>query len=392
MAIYLITGKPGSFKTAYFMSQAIELLESGRLVYFCNVRGLEQEKYDLNTIEHINEWQDLPHGTAVFVDEIQEFTRDVPTNCKTEDLPDWVKALEKHRHLGYDFYFTTQHPMFVHTHFRRLIEKHIHMNRVEGMPFSNMRQWSEICNEPENRLNASIKMGCTTSVYRPNKKAFEYYESTVQDTHKFRINPKLIKYLILIFIGIAISLYFALPFIKKYINISQNTSDNVEVVENKILDENQTSSLIMEQCIKPENMHNQECIDFFNHSQSSSPIQTLADDYTISYDIRNPYYSEEQIDYQYTINEVPVLAGCSIFDNKCSCYTQQMTVIPMLESDCKRYMNGDKPFNPFLVKKESKDVSISPKIEDNLFDKKTNQTYAITNTSDNAFVQDENRH
>ncbi|MFU8926150.1 hypothetical protein [Acinetobacter puyangensis] len=67
----------------------------------------------------------------------------------------------------------------------------------------------------------------------------------------------------------------------------------------------------------------------------------------VRYNINQPY-EFDATQYNYEIKQVPILAGCMIMNNTCNCYTQQATKIDMSQKDCKRYMNGDKPFNPFL--------------------------------------------
>ena len=65
--------------------------------------GLKPEiPFPYQVLDHFKDWVDTPETSVIFIDEVQEFTRDVPTNCKTEDLPSWMTLLEKHRHEGKD--------------------------------------------------------------------------------------------------------------------------------------------------------------------------------------------------------------------------------------------------------------------------------------------------
>lgn len=329
MAIHLITGKPGSFKTAYFMETATNLIKEGRTVYFCNVRGLKKEENSFLTIDHFKDWVDVPDGSAVFVDEVQEMTREVGTKVKTEDLPSWMTLLEKHRHRGIDIYLVTQHPMFVHTHIRRLCEDHIHMQRSVGLPFSNKRLWQQVCSEPEDLKNASIQNGCTTSVYRPAKSVFSYYESTVTDTHKFKVPPKLITYGILILLGVSLVIWFGYGFVKKFVFNSGLEPDSTALINT-----DPTLSKPSDSSVVP--------------APSPEP----------SY---NPYRPYDVLNVEYEIVNKPVVAGCVVWDNQCTCYSQQATLMDIGEDQCRKWMSGDRPFdyvrpqsqsNPFNLDRE----------------------------------------
>uniref|UniRef100_A0AAU8B5W1 ZOT protein n=2 Tax=unclassified Inovirus TaxID=356623 RepID=A0AAU8B5W1_9VIRU len=346
MAVYLITGKPGSFKSAFVMDIALQHIEEGRLVYFCNYRGLKAEKYGLNVLEHPNQWveQEYQPGTVFIVDELQEFTREVPTNAKSEELPKWFTLLEKHRHLGYDFYVITQHPMFIHTHIRRVLEKHYHMQRAEGLPFANRREWQQICNEPENIDNASIKKGCTVSIYKPPKKVFDYYESTKEDTHKLRIPKKLIKYIIMLCIAIGIILYLGTPVFKKYILNNGSSQPKTETTTPNASNAPQSANnpydgmVVLDQekiTLKEKILTLQQEINTMKEQQTQSQI--------IDYDPNHPL---QDLDYSYTAVSKPHLAGCIKTNAQCECFTQQGSKLKVSQADCKAIIKDGLPFNP----------------------------------------------
>lgn len=353
MAIHLITGKPGSYKSASVMEFALKAMDSGRMVYFCNFRNLKAEQYGLTTMDHFKEWVNVPDGSLIIIDEVQEFTRDVPTNVKTEDLPDWMTLLEKHRHRGIDIYVVTQHPMFIHTHIRRLLEKHVHMQRVQGMPWSNRREWQQVCNEPENLLNCTIKAGCTTTVYRPSKKVFNYYESTTEDTHKFKIPPKLIKSVLILGSVACFAVYMGLPVAQKYLNLSDKeiTDNAVQIDANDtrpqhvILEEHKAKSmgLTVEQY---RDLQNPSVRDSELLATNHNDLESIA----VQYSPSKPY---QTYDLTYEITAKPVFSGCVKFDGRYIAYTQQGTKLEVSASDCRRLIeDGDRPFNYFKTEQQ----------------------------------------
>jgi len=363
MAIELITGKPGSFKSAYLMSVALDEMEAGRLVYFCNFRGLKAEQYGLNILEHFNEWASVPDGTLIIIDEVQEFTRDVPTNAKTEELPEWMTLLEKHRHRGIDIKIVTQHPMFIHTHIRRLLEKHIHMQRVQGMPFSNRREWQQVCSDPENLDNATIKKGCTTTIYRPNKKVFNYYESTVVDTHKFKVPRKLITSLGLVGGALAFVFWLGAPVFSKYINptgdkeVVQQIADNPNSPNPNFSAENQLLVNISK-CIDQLNLTEEQCKEMYDpdtlqarHDQLEQTTRNHMDNVVFDYSPSDPF---KPINVQYEVTAKPIFSGCTKFNGKYYAYTQQGTKLDVDPSVCQRVIDdGDRPFNYFKQEQQA---------------------------------------
>jgi zona occludens toxin len=356
MAIYLTTGKPGSFKTASTIEDGLKNIESGRMTYFCNFRGLKAQENGFNVLDHFNEWASIPDGSVLYVDEVQEFTRDVPTNAKTEELPEWFTQLEKHRHRGIDIYINTQHPMFIHTHLRRLIEKHIHLQRTQGLPFANKRQWGQVCNEPENIDNATLKKGCTTEIYRPKKSVFKYYESTVLDTHKFQLPTKFIKFFLLIGSLIAFALYMGLPVAQKYLNFSdKEVTDNQQKpnvvpysqtdIDKLDAEQAQLAGMTLEQYrdLKNPEIKNAE------HA-AMNPEQNIP----INYNPNNPYDVVYKASYVATTQ--PKFSGCIQYNGKFHAYTEQGTLIKDIDpSACKRLIvENDRPYNYFKEKQDDR--------------------------------------
>lgn len=349
MAIYLTTGKPGSFKTASTIEKALKIINDGRVVYFCNFRGLKAQEYGLNEIEHFDQWEKIPDGAVLFVDEVQEFTRDVKTNAKTEELPEWMTKLEKHRHRGIDIYINTQHPMFIHTHIRRLLEKHWHLQRVQGLPFANLRMWQQVCNDPEDIRNATIKMGCTTQIYRPKKDVFKYYESTVLDTHKFQIPKKLITYSVLILAGLSLSIYLGKDFVGKYIGFGDKETATAQT-SNSVAAQQKTENtkLGLQAPLTGADAEIQSLKDA--NQQLYIELQQLKNEMyatqIVEYDHTDPW---AEMKYTYQATTQPIFSGCVQFQKSCTCYTQQATPIKATIAQCKQYMSGDRPFNPFLT-------------------------------------------
>ena len=68
--LILITGKPGSFKTAKTATLAIQYLKEGRQVY----TNIDEFDYDgVQKLPENNDWRDTPDGSVIIYDEAQQF-------------------------------------------------------------------------------------------------------------------------------------------------------------------------------------------------------------------------------------------------------------------------------------------------------------------------------
>lgn len=129
--IYLRTGLPGSGKTLRSVWEGMQAIAAGRDVYALNVTGLDFEGTGIKQapIAHLSDWQDMPSGCVLIVDECQSY---LPPRGATSKVPHWVEALTRNRHHGIDLHLITQHPRLIDFYVRELVNYHEHLVRVEG--------------------------------------------------------------------------------------------------------------------------------------------------------------------------------------------------------------------------------------------------------------------
>ncbi len=205
--LYLITGVPGAGKTSFTLADFLAI--ENRPKYATPVNGLDYAKHNIEKIDSLEEWVHLPDGSAIFCDEAQQFLR---PKRKDAVSPEWVTDFVTHRHRGLDFYCTTQHPMFIDIHFRRLVGEHVHYHRAYGSRLIAQRKWQRCIDDPNDfhvLQEAEIK-----HLTLP-KHIFKEYKSTTVDTHKFKIPRKLvIAFSVLLLLG-GTSAYLASGFLGK---------------------------------------------------------------------------------------------------------------------------------------------------------------------------------
>lgn len=173
----LVTGSPGDGKTSNELWEFLHADQyKGRPKYCTPVNGFEPEKHGVTPIEHIKIWQDLPDGSVIFCDEVQDYLG----ARSGRDVPDWIQQLARHRHRGFDFIVTTQSPLFLDQFVRKLAKPHVHYIRPWNMKGKRYR-WDTVQNDPTTKTAKKAGQG---ELVTPNPEVFKLYTSTVLDTHK----------------------------------------------------------------------------------------------------------------------------------------------------------------------------------------------------------------
>lgn len=208
MSIIVVTGQPGSGKTALVVDMlAHDEQFQGRPLFVMGIPDL--------TIEHtacgpVSEWTEFrqapedetislayftfPQGALVVIDEAQRVYRPRPVGSK---VPPEVAAFETHRHTGVDFILLTQHPNLLDSNIRRLVGRHIHI-RVTAMARYKY-EWTEL-GDPE---SASSREIANREKYKLPARAFALYKSSQLHT---KIKIKLPWYVYLFLVGLVSAL------------------------------------------------------------------------------------------------------------------------------------------------------------------------------------------
>lgn len=185
MAITLVTGVPGSGKTAWVVDHIIGY-EGKRPII---VDGIPELQLDADPAPPVREWTEkvpdessqtgeklqfsFQTGSLVVIDECQ---RVFPRRAVGKAVPDYVAAFETHRHRGLDFILITQHPRLLDSHVRSLVAKHIHI-RVTWQG-RHKYEWSEV-GDPESKSSRDL---AARDRYKLPKRVFARYKSAEAHT------------------------------------------------------------------------------------------------------------------------------------------------------------------------------------------------------------------
>jgi hypothetical protein len=178
--IYLITGVPGAGKTL----RAVELIDGwvreGRPVY-ARIDGLGIE----GVKPAPDDWRETPHGSVVVYDEAQQLFGAEGARAGRSNRDD-IQAMETHRHSGHDIVLVTQHPSLIHSHVRRLVGRHEHVQRVFGSKRVVIAWGDRACDVD----SKSERMQAVTQPWFHPARLFPVYRSASLHTTKTRIPGK----------------------------------------------------------------------------------------------------------------------------------------------------------------------------------------------------------
>lgn len=300
--ITLYTGLPRNGKTL----KAIDDIERKRIaenrpVYY---HGITDVKLDWHELKDPQKWYELPQGAMIIFDEAQKVFEPGSPNA----VPKFIRELETHGHSGFDMFFITQHPMFIHAHVRRLANAHFHVVRSYGFEKATVHEFMKTNESPDKSVKGSIEHH-----YLYNKELFGKYKSAEIHNMKKRIPMRLVMFFVLPIILIAV-LYFGYQAV-------MGLADSPETVD-AAADKN---NLLETPALPSQNHSNQKKEDDPNYwyVQNTPRIATLP-------------HTAPKYDKVTEPVVAPVPAACIASKAKCVCYSQQGTRLQTDELFCRQ--------------------------------------------------------
>lgn len=182
--IYLVTGTPGTGKTAF----VIDCVLKNKYGIFKDENNNYRPMFAVNL--KINDKQLLPiaeissedfvakrldenfeEGSLIIVDEASEI---YPVRASASKLPVHVDGLNTLRHYGLTLILITQSPSMIDIFVRNLVGKHLHIDRKQLG--SKLYEWNKCVTSPGKTYFAEAY----SEMYSPNKKVFGLYESATK--------------------------------------------------------------------------------------------------------------------------------------------------------------------------------------------------------------------
>lgn len=350
--LILITGKPGSFKTAKCASLAIDYLKAGRRVF----TNIDQFNYDgVEKLPENDDWTNTPIGSVVIYDEAQQFEFLQYKGREKLSSDHRVKELEVHRHTGHDIILITQSPSFLHNHVLSLVGEHYHLHRAYGRSYADVFLWRYTAHSPDS-TGAKNKAESHTK-FKPDAKIFDKYKSTEVDTHKLKIPPLYFKLggflaCVLLLIGYMVfgsdNPFLSASKIKENAEYATGKKDSETTVVGSQAASVTTAFDPNIECRKGANVQLPECVkwfDDFTEKRMSINEQSAAPQY-ITYDANNPY-DVDLSNVPLQVVDYPRLTGCAKKPTgELVGIDQQGNIMPNLnKSACQKWLNGQRLFD-----------------------------------------------
>lgn len=307
----------------------------------------------------IYDWRDAPDGSIIVIDEIQLV--EPYKNKKSED--EMIMHLTIHRHRGFDFYIITQATRYLHPVMKELFTAHYHLTRPFGWT-CKVYQYGSARDNPNALIN---KINCESKTsFKPADRIFTLYKSTTIDTSQKRI-PRFV-YFIGAFVIVMACLfgYFVTRDNVIYDQVSNGLNGkSVTPNQSQPNPSNQTKTDQQfnadQECRKAVNVEKSECVQWFNDlsKNKTSVSNTSGQTTVVSYNPNKPFDTDQiQDSVHYDVTAKPVFSGCmSNRDGSFTGYTQQGTRLQVSQTDCKKIMSGDRPFNYFAQQGQQNGLS-----------------------------------
>ncbi|MEG2359072.1 zonular occludens toxin domain-containing protein [Acinetobacter sp.] len=353
---------------ANFVNKAIglsfKMIPPVRQIY-SDINGLRVD----DVLESPDDWRTCPDGSIIFYDEVQNRSIYKNTKAKNEIIED----LTVHRHRGFDIWFITQFPILIHTEVRAVVGQHYHLFRPWGLPQAYVHVWSYAVVDP----NSFSKKRAAERTFRFSypKKVFKMYTSSTMHTHKIHLPKKLILYafgiglgLVMMYRGFSGGTIFneGTDTVKPE---TLQTSGLLDKVDNAKQSNPYAQSTLSLECRKAANVEKPECVKWFNDlsNNKSSVSSTGAVVQAVSYNPNKPYDFDYQPQVQPT--DFPKMSGViKLRNGQLMAVDQQGNYMQNIsQNDCRRWLDGYRPFNYFAQQKQSTErVSTSESGNQNL--------------------------
>lgn len=316
--ITLITGAPGTGKTAYLVSLLLSNEYKDRPLYVYGIPELRVPHSEFPSVENesrdntpVHHWHEtIPNGALVVVDECQKHFRPRGPSAK---VPDCIAEFETHRHRGLDFILVTQGTHLIDSNLRALIARHIHLKKTILGRYSY--EWAECKNEREDsNLTKAVRKR-----YKLPSRSFSQYKSAELHTN-VKISKPWQFYALFLFVALAIFLAF-----RVYVSFNQKFKpDDLPKVEQG-------------RARPPSGTKADAPVPV---ADASSPVS----DFTP----RDPARPETAPAYDEirTVKVMPWPDACIASSRRCECFTSQGTRLSMPVSACHDIVENGR-FNPY---------------------------------------------
>ena len=337
--ITLITGTPGAGKTLYAISKLLRDLV-GSVIKSTDENGNEKEtpRRILTNIPRLlldhefigpdtggglADWHDwCKPGDVIVYDEVQ---RSWPPRPNGSKVPEYISALETHRHKGVDFIIITQNPMLLDRNVLALVGRHLHVRRLGGIGAALVYEWDHCSREL--RYSKALKK----SPFRYDKSVFKLYMSAELHTKPKTSVPPLAYVVIAALVAAA----FFIPSTMSRIAGKGDPEPATQAAAGASPAASAASSAL-------------PSIPSIPGTPSAAGQGQRYDSTAFVPVVSYEPLSAPAYDAIRTVVNLPVIVGGACMSGKCKCYTAQGTDSGISSAQCEARVKSP-PFDPYRV-------------------------------------------
>ena len=314
----LTTGGPGTGKTAHLITELIKVHKQQPYRDFfihginqftafkhttiycrsplCDLCRAQELPDDALFVEDWHVWQKSHY--MIVIDEVQRIWGTSNGTNKNEA----ISRLQTHRHYGLDFWLVSQSPKLIHADVRAMVGRHIHLESK----WSGRKQfeWSEARDNTLSRTDAVVRP------YTLPKHIFRYYKSAeVHTTQEKRKPMAFYASILVLFVCVAFGYVINKNFHKRF-------SEPQKTTEVKPVEDVGTGAV---QAVPvPTSDNNTSKVDLSTPEKLAVAFTPVIP----ALPWTAPVYKELAHPVSF-----PRVVGCIQNDTRCSCYTQQATLV-----------------------------------------------------------------
>lgn len=297
--IVLVTGLPGAGKSLFSLA---EFAVGKHSVYQAGIPGCALPTWEPE------KWQEMPAGSTLIVDEAQEFFAPKPPTGE----PPAHYVLNKIRHKALALVLITQHPGMLDSRVRRLVGRHVHMVAAFGADAAVMYEFRGVGDVDNRSFDGAVRSG-----FKYPKEVYKLYKSA--DAHrpkqKAPFKVRAIPYLF----GLVVVLLFLGGWVV-YHRMSALAHGDVPGSRGQAGGD-------ASRFVRP---GNDRAVPLTAAEYASTFVPRVA----------GLDYSAPRYDTVTKPVRAPVPAACIANSTKCSCYSQQATILQVPESMCRQIVAG----------------------------------------------------
>jgi len=319
----IVTGMPGASKTLNVISRLRSVTD--RPVYYHGIRLTDKGKHELGWFEldatQAELWHEhLPDDAILIIDEAQKI---FPKRPNGAPIPPGLSALETHRHRGWDVYFITQSPNFLHIHARDCCNEHWHFSRSFGTHKPYL--YHSGSGYVDIRDSKKLRFECVRSKVPLDTSCYDLYKSAEVHTHKKRVPLKVVLLWVLPLLGL-LAVYASYRVISGFGDPAPSSAPDPVA--------SSSSGTLLPTSVLPSQSRATDWSSALTPQVTGLPFTA-------------PLYDKEAS----KVSAVPRIAACIASKRSCSCYTQQATPISGIPDQACRVYVRDGYFNHMYEEK-----------------------------------------